>query len=98
MPTANTVASGSVAAANTFVGPIAVTHGRFDVGISGTFSGTVMVQRRPFGALLDSDYRDVEGFTEAAERTGYQAGAWEVRAGFKTGGYTSGTAIIDLRS
>lgn len=96
MTTTQTVASGSVAAADSFVGPIAALHGRFDVGISGTFSATVTVQRRPYGS--EGAWRDVEAFTEAVERTGYSAGAWEVRAGCKAGGYTSGTVVIDLRA
>ena len=96
MATTATVASGSVGAADSWVGPIAALHGRFDVGISGTFTATVTVQRRPYG--FAGGWRDIETFTDGVERTGYSAGAWEVRAGCKAAEYTSGTVAIDLRA
>ena len=62
------------------------------VSCAGTWVGTVTVQRSRDG----NTWRDVEGFTANFERDSRSAGGWYWRAGFKTGGYTSGTASVDV--
>lgn len=59
--------------------------GQFDLSIWGDF-GTVTLQRR-----FDSseNFRDVENFTVATEKTGEIAKSGEYRIGVKTGNYSA---------
>jgi hypothetical protein len=77
----------SAAAQNTFSSGIQIV-GSFDVSISGTFVGTVTVQRSDD----NSTWRDVKGYVSAAEEVGYDPVLTYYRIGIKTGNYTSGTA------
>ena len=67
------------------VGPIALS-------ISGTFVGTVTVQR----SQDDATWFDVEAFTAATEKVGNEAVLYYYRVGIKAGEYTSGTATVSL--
>lgn len=83
----------NISAANTFTTPVLVQGGEtFDISISGTFVATVVVQRSKDAV----SWLDVESFTAAAEKTGVSGSAWYYRLGVKTGGYTSGTAVVDI--
>jgi len=82
-----------ISAENTFSDGIYV-EGDFSFSISGTFVGTVTVQRS-FDA--GSTFRDVDSFTAPIETAGYDGEPIVVyRAGIKTGDYTSGTASIRI--
>jgi hypothetical protein len=91
-----TTASGTIDANGETVGPISVAHGRFDLSLAGTFSGTLTVQRRRPQDVNDEDWKNVEAFTEAVEKTGYMAGAWNVRV--KATAWTSGAAKVVLQA
>jgi hypothetical protein len=65
--------------------------------MSGTWAGTLVVQRSRTGkASVAADWFDVESFTANAERDSRNVGSWYWRIGFKTGGYTSGTAVVNV--
>jgi hypothetical protein len=82
-----------ISAENTFSDGIYV-EGDFSFSISGTFVGTVTVQRS-FDA--GSTFRDVDSFTAPIETAGFDGEPIVVyRAGIKTGDYTSGTASIRI--
>ncbi len=97
----NNSVSGSISAQNTFTSSISPTYkskyipeGYLNVSISGTWSGTVTLQRS-FDAGVT--WVDVESYT--ANDEGYlidTEGSVLYRIGFKTGGYTSGTAVLRL--
>lgn len=91
--------SGSVAVENSFTDWIApktryCITGDLNISISGTFSGTVTLQRK-FG--IAGSAVDVEIYTETYEG---QLNEFEkevyYRLGIKTGEYTSGTAVLRL--
>jgi hypothetical protein len=81
----------TLSAANTFTDPVLII-GDFNLSISGTFSGTVTVQRSTDGTI----WRDVDTWTIPAEEVGYDPMKNYYRAGFKIGNYTSGSATILL--
>lgn len=82
-----------ITAANTFTTPVLIQPGNsFDISISGTFVATVVLQR----SKDQTNWLDVASFTAAAEQTGSAGSAWYFRLGVKTGGYTSGTVVVDL--
>ncbi len=66
--------------------------GKFDVSITGTWTGTITLQRRtpPNGNTIA-----VETYTANTERVGEFAGDTEVRLFFTTDG--SGTANVELK-
>jgi hypothetical protein len=81
----------SITAADQFTDSIRLT-GLFDLSIAGTFAATVTVQR----SYDNSTWRDVDAFTAPVEMTGSQGEIAYYRAGVKTGGFTSGTAVVTL--
>ena len=85
------IVSASIGAQNTFTDSIKLS-GPFDLSISGTFVGTVTVQR----SYDNSSWKDVDTFTSPTEDYGFQPEIAWYRAGIKTGAYTSGTAIVSL--
>jgi len=85
------IVSASIGAQNTFTDAMKVS-GPFDVSISGTFSGTVTVQR----SYDNSTWKDVENFTAPIECYGFQPEIAWCRIGIKTGAYTNGTAVVSL--
>lgn len=90
-PVATTEAS--LSAADTFCDNVKI-FGNFNVSISGTWSGTVTVQRSFDKGVT---WMDVEAFTANAEKRGDE-GERDVRyrAGFKSGNYTSGVAAVRI--
>jgi hypothetical protein len=85
------IVSASIGAQNTFTDSIRLS-GPFDLSISGTFVGTVTVQR----SYDNSAWKDVDTFTAPTEDYGFQPEIAWYRAGIKTGAYTSGTAVVSL--
>lgn len=83
----------SLVAQNTFTGQIVLSKG-FNLSVSGTWAGTITVQRSFDDGVT---FVDVEAFTANTERVGDEPELNIVyRAGFKTGEYTSGTAVVRL--
>jgi hypothetical protein len=85
------IVSASIGAQNTFTDSIKLS-GPFDLSISGTFVGTVTVQR----SYDNSSWKDVDTFTSPTEDYGFQPEIAWYRAGIKTSEYTSGTAVVSL--
>lgn len=92
--------SASLTAQNTFTDWMAAPNatdrgGLFDVSISGTFVATVTLQRKRV-QTANGTAVDIKTYTAPVEETGEQGGTWWVRAGIKTGDFTSGTIVIVL--
>jgi len=69
-------------------------QGYFNISISGTWAGTVTVQR---SFDLGSTWYDVATWTANTQEYGFEPERRVYyRAGIKTGEYTSGTAVIRL--
>ena len=76
----------ALTAQNTFTDWIYSTK-EFNLSISGTFVGTITVQRAFDTADADNDARDVDTFTAPTETYGFEpSGVALYRSGFKTGG------------
>ena len=91
-----------IGAANTFTDWVNVMDSASDfnflTAIGGTWAGTVTVQLKREGEA-DSTAWDVKTYTaNDVEKGSLGAGGLVVRAGFKTGEYTSGTANILVKS
>lgn len=86
-----TIASASIEAEDTFTDAVQL-EGYFNVSISGTFVAAVVVQR----STDNSNWYDVNSFTAPFEGTGFDPEIMYYRIGVKTGGYTSGTAVVRL--
>lgn len=86
-----TLATKSITAENSFTDAVQL-EGYFNVSISGTFVATVFVQRSTDG----TNWRDVNSFTTPFEGTGFDPEVMYYRIGVKTGGFTSGTAVVRL--
>ena len=85
-----TARTASLTAQNTFGGSVEV-RGLFNFSLSGTWVGTVHLQRS-FDA--GSSWLDVDSFTSNVETFGTESedGVY-YRVGVKTGNYTSGTVV-----
>ena len=81
----------TLSAENTFTDAIHII-GDFNLSVSGTFAGTVTVQRSTDGTV----WRDVNTFTAPFEGVGHDPMKNFYRAGIKTGDYTSGDVTILL--
>jgi hypothetical protein len=55
-------------------------------------SATVTVQR----SRDNSTWRDVDSWTAPSEEVGFEPNPMYYRVGIKTGGYSSGTAVVEL--
>lgn len=98
MADSTSIVTASITAENTGTDWLQLRDGgakEFDVSVSGTFAGTVFLQRKLKGAA-DNTARDIESYTTGASPVGHMAGEWDVRLFVKTGGYTSGTAVLRL--
>ena len=85
--------SASITAQNTFTTAMTVlTEERISISVSGTFVGTVTLQRQ----MDATNWRDVETWTTEIERTYLSDEKQKVRIGIKTGDFTSGTAVVRL--
>lgn len=67
----------------------------FDISVSGTYSGTVTLQRKRPGESA-SAARDIEAYAAAVERVGEMQGHWDVRLYVKTGDLSSGSIALEL--
>lgn len=89
--------SGVLSAENTFVGPLqfrgAGNH-EFTILIEGSYVGTLTLQMK----TPDGSYSDVEDLTADANtpKRGKFQGPVDVRCGFKSSNYTSGSPTITL--
>lgn len=91
----------NIAAANTFTSTIEVTgtgeQRRFAITITGTWSGTITLQR---SVGVTGNWVDVATYTTTNQATTYADGLDNqdvfYRIGFKTAQYTSGTAVCTL--
>ncbi|QIG74633.1 hypothetical protein EVC11_051 [Rhizobium phage RHph_I20] len=81
-------------AANTFCPAVLKQEKRgYSVSISGTFVGKITIQR----SFDDgTTWLDIYSTTTPQELDGEFGTACKVRAGFKTGDYTSGTAVVNV--
>jgi len=89
----------SLTAENTFTDWLAPfkKSGYIDFAITGTWAGTLTIQKRQERGGVYTDPIDVESYI--ANSANYiEDHVWgaEYRIGFKTGDYTSGTAIVRL--
>lgn len=85
-----------ISAQNTFTTGVVKSAGQYVAfSLAGTFAATVVIQRRRIGASTEV-WRDVDSFTAPTEQDAKSAGDFEWRAGIKTGGYTSGTAVVNV--
>lgn len=82
----------SISAQDTWTSALEI-KGSFDLSISGTFSGTVTVQRSFDGG---SSWAAVDTFSGPIETYGVQPHFANYRVGIATGDYTSGTAVVSL--
>lgn len=81
----------SIAAQNTFSDPVGLL-GEFNFSLSGTWVGTVHLQRSFDSGVT---WLDVASYTANIETRGYESEfGVQYRAGIKTGNYTSGTAVV----
>ena len=90
MVAVNTTAS--LTGADQFSDAITIV-GDMSLTISGTFVGTVTVQRSFDGG---STWLDVDTFTTPTEEVGFEPAGCQYRVGIKAGEYTSGTATVGL--
>lgn len=85
--------SASIGAQNTFTPPVFIL-GDFNFSLSGTWVGTVFIQRSFDGGTT---WLDVTSYTANIQDTGFEPETRALyRAGIKTGGYTSGTAVMRI--
>lgn len=98
------VVESTISAQNTFT-PSIQMHGPFNFSVSGTFVGTVTIQRS--FDIFDSNgdnipdvsktWHDMETYTVPYEDIGVLPNeALVVRAGIKTGDYSSGSAVVRI--
>lgn len=91
----------SITAENQFTDPIETSGEVFNFSVSGTFVATVTIQRR-FRTSVDpltwTDWFDMETYTTGYEDIGFmpRSEKVQVRAGVKTGGFTSGTVVVRI--
>ncbi len=80
-------------AANTFTPKVhKVSKQGYSVSISGTFVGTITVQRSKDGTT----WFDIGTYTAPKELDGEFGTAYYLRAGFKAGAFTSGVAEVNV--
>lgn len=83
----------SIAAQNTFTTGVKL-YGPFNFSLSGTFVGTITIQRSFDNGTT---WRDVATYSSPIETAGDEPESGVLyQAGFKTGAYTSGTAVVRL--
>ena len=87
------VVTASIAAQNTFTSSVQLL-GEFNLSISGSWAGTVTLQRSFDGGTT---WLDVATYSANVETAGDEPEKNVLyRAGIKTGEYTSGTAVIRI--
>ena len=88
----STLISKTITAENSFTDPVKLA-GFFNLSISGTFVGTLTVQRSFDG---QATWKDVDTFTAPTEDYGMEPEVCWYRAGVKTGDFTSGSLVVRL--
>lgn len=87
----------TVGASNTFTSIQKFMDTAFVIAVGGTFVGTVTLQVRPDIRDVSQDWTDEQTYTKVdTQQSRTLRGSWEVRAGFKSGDYVSGSAHITL--
>lgn len=76
---------------NTFTVPIKICRGTFGIDISGTFVGTLTSQWYNGTSWIDNST-----FTSSGLNVGTEPSVHDWRIGFKTGAYTSGSALVNI--
>ena len=88
-----TSVSSSVTAENTFTSSLELDYNdRSSISVSGTWSGTVTLQRKIDG----TNWRDVASWTSNIEASYCADEFGDIRIGIKTGDFSSGTAVVRL--
>jgi len=87
----------AITAANQFTDPMLIKGGGFSISAV-DIVGTVTLQRvrqevEPTDA---SDWKDVETYTDDAEKNGFDYGTHWYRIGVKTGEFTSGIGAVEI--
>ena len=88
-----------ITAENTFTPFLPLTNPNrnfFSIKTDGTFVGTISVQYKRPGEADSDAVDDSETFTVPFLKNGVLHGHWLVRAGIKTGNFTSGTANVAI--
>ncbi|MCF8034673.1 MAG: hypothetical protein K9K66_04420 [Desulfarculaceae bacterium] len=85
--------TGSAGAEDTFGSARDIWPGYYDISVSGTWVGTVTLQRSWDGGTT---WYDVAEYTANFEGVGQAGSGCKVRLGIKSGDYTSGTATLTI--
>lgn len=88
----STLASKSIDGANQWTDPVQLM-GWFNVGVSGTFSSTVITVQR---SLDNSTWADVDAWTAPTEIVGMDPELMWYRIGCKTGEYSDGPVTVRI--
>lgn len=81
----------TLTAQNTYCHPVRIQKGFFGIQISGTWAGTLTLQWNNGGTWTDETT-----FTSNTLQTALEPSGRSWRLGFKTGEYTSGSAVLDI--
>lgn len=81
----------TIATADSFSDPVQLV-GDFNLSVSGTFSGTLTVQR----SRDRSTWLDVDAFTSPSEEVGYDPEFNWYRVGCKAGELASGSVVVRI--
>lgn len=87
----STLLDTTIAAANTFSTPVQLV-GKFNLSVSGTFSGTLTVQR----SRDKTTWLDVDAFTTPSEQYGFDPEYNWYRVGCKSGELASGSVKVRI--
>lgn len=86
--------TGDITAANTFTSSIGL-HNYFNVSVSGAWGGRITLQRAFDGTT--ATFYDVASFVSNTEEYGFEPEDGVLyQIGFKTGDYSSGTAVLRI--
>lgn len=87
----STKLNATISAADTFSDPVQLI-GNFNLSVSGTFSGTLTVQR----SRDRTTWLDVDAFTAPTEQFGYDPEFNWYRVGCKAGELASGSVVVRI--
>jgi hypothetical protein len=87
----STVLNATISAEDTFSDEVQL-EGNFNLSVSGTFSGTLTVQR----SRDQVNWLDVDTFTEPSEDVGFDPEFNWYRVGCKTGDLASGSIVVRI--
>lgn len=94
-----TTISGAPGADGTWTTPLIMMRDKsFSISVSGTFVATVYLQRcnRGDDTSVAANWKDVTSYTAPIEEVGYTGGKGFFRIGVKSGGYSSGSAVVSV--